>query len=143
MKKLNLILLLFCSTLNCLPSFDPSPQVLGILKGANFNSTADQAILVTKGSKYVIRKIIVTNTSTSLTLAVGGFYTATSKGGTVLVAATQVYSALTGSTKYVDLTLASALVTDVLSSSTIYLSLTTAQGGAATADVYIIGDVLP
>jgi predicted solute-binding protein len=85
-------------------------------------------------------RIYVTNASTSLTLAAGGIYTATSKGGTAIVAAGQVYSALTSSSKTLQTTIA---VTDTRTESTLYLSLTTAQGSAATADVYVFADVLP
>jgi len=85
----------------------------------------------------------VCNTSTSLTLAVGGVYTGAAKSGTTIVAAAQVYSALTGSTKFIDLTLASAVTTDILTNTVVYLSLTVPQGTAATADVYLFGDSLP
>jgi len=115
--------------------------LLGKLATANMNSTADQAITI-NASKYIVRKIVVVNASTNLTLAVGGVYTAASKGGTAIVASTQVYTALTGSTKYLELTLQN-LATDVLTAGTLYLSLTVAQGGAATADVYVLGDALP
>ncbi len=120
----------------------PARALLGVLKGANFNSTADQAIAVTGATKYVITAIRVTNASTSLTLAIGGFYAAASKT-TALVANTQVFSALTASTKYVDTTLGALIGTDVRTETTLYLSLTTGQGGAATADVYVFGEVLP
>lgn len=109
---------------------------------ANMNTTADQTFAIT-ATKYVVRRITVTNASTSLTLAVGGLYTAASKGGTPIVAATQIYSGLTGATKFLDLALAAILTTDVRSESTLYFALTTAQGATATADVYLIGDVLP
>lgn len=114
-------------------------QVLGSLIGANMNSVADQSITIAGGAKYIISKIVVTNASTSLTLATGGFYTAASKGGTAIVAAAQVFSALTGATKVLLPTIA---VSDARTEATLYLALTIAQGGAATADVYIIGDVL-
>ena len=116
--------------------------LLGAIKGADMNVTTDQAIPVPY-AKYVIRNIIVTNASTNLTLAAGGVYTATSKGGTTVVAAAQVYTALSASTKFVDLTLASGVTGDVVTAATLYLSLTTGQGAAATADCYIFGDVLP
>ncbi len=115
--------------------------LLGKLTSANMNSTADQAITINGTTKYLIRKIVVTNASTNLTLAVGGFYAAASKT-TAIVANTQVYSALTAASKYVDLTLGALLTTDVRTETTLYLSLTTGQGGAATADVYIFGDML-
>lgn len=118
--------------------------VLGRLKSANFNSTSDQQININfNGYNYVITDIIVCNPSISLTAAIGGFYTGTSKSGTTIVAATQVYTSLTGSTKYVKLTLASTITTDILSADKVYFSLTTAQGSAATADIYIYGKHLP
>jgi hypothetical protein len=75
-----------------------------------------------------------------LTLAVGGFYSAASKGGDAIVAATQVYTTLTVGAKTLDVTLAAIGLSDVRTEATLYLSLTTGQGGAATADVYIFGD---
>lgn len=115
--------------------------VIGSITGANMNTTADQAITI-GAAKYVIRKIVVTNASVSLTTAAGGLYTAASKGGTAIVAAVQLYSGLTGSAKFIDLTLGALLGTDALTSATLYLALTTGQGSAATADIFIIGDVL-
>lgn len=115
-------------------------RVLGLLRGASFNSTADQAIAISPSvTAYQITGIVITNCSTSLTLAVGGFYPATSKGGTPVVAATQVYSALTGSTLLLNATVAATPLVTRYAASTIYLSLTTAQGSAATCDVYIVG----
>lgn len=120
----------------------PPGQLLGQRLAADFNVTTDQAIGI-NAAKYVVRRIVVVNPSTSLTLAVGGFYTGASKTGTTIVAATQIYTALTAGAKWLDLTLAAILGTDVLTAGTLYLSLTTAQGAAATADVYILGDTLP
>jgi hypothetical protein len=122
-------------------SYNPIPTLLGRLKSANMNSTADQPIVVGI-TKYIIRRIIVQNSSASLTLAAGGLYTAAAKGGDVIVPATQIYSALTVATKFLDLTLAAILNTDVRTESTLYLSLTVAQGVAATADLFILGDIL-
>ncbi len=122
--------------------FPEDYRVIGKLIGADMNVTTDQAITIQglgdQFSKYVVERIVVTNASISLTTAAGGVYTAASKSGAI-VAAGQVYSALTAATKYVALTLTGASLTDVLTVSTIYLSLTTGQGAAATADVYIYG----
>ena len=120
--------------------------LLGSLIAANFNSTADQQITIfSNPSKYIIRRIVVTNASVSLSTAAGGIYTAVSKGGTAVVAAAQAYSTLTGSTLFLDLTLngtGNASTTVKSSIPNLYLSLTTAQGTAATADVYVYGDIL-
>jgi hypothetical protein len=121
------------------PSVGQGYALLGKLTGANFNSTADQAIPI-NASKYIIRRITIQNASLSLTLAAGGFYTATAKGGTPIVSSVQVYSALTAALAFLDTTLAS--LTSVLTGSSIYFSLTTAQGAAATADIYVWGDWL-
>lgn len=115
--------------------------LLGQLLGANFNSAADQAIVMT-GNLYIVRRIIVTSASLSLTTAAGGIYTGAAKTGTVLVAAAQAYAALTAAGKFLDLTLAAIVGTDRFAAAQLLLSLTTAQGAAATADVFVLGDIL-
>lgn len=119
-----------------------SMVLLGSKIGANFNIDTDQAISINNASKYIIRKIVVTNASVNMTTAVGGIYTAASKGGSTIVANSQVYSALTGATLFVDLTLDTTATTTALTGSSVYLSLTTKQGAAATGDVFIFGDIL-
>lgn len=119
--------------------------LLGQLIGANMNSTADQQIVIFSApAKYIIRRIVATNASISLTTAVGGIYPAVSKGGTAIVASGQAYSGLTASGKFIDLTIASGYTSggDVLTVGSIYLSLTTPQGAAATADIYVFGDIV-
>lgn len=123
------------------PTTPPSYGLIGVKLSANLNSTADQAI-VTRAASYIIRRIIVANASGSLSLAAGGVYDAASKAGNALVAATQLYAALTGATKSLDLTLAAPALGALQSAATLYLSLTTAQGTAMTADVYIYGELL-
>lgn len=121
-----------------------TPQLLGVLKGANFNITTDQSIALsfpTGATNFFITEIDVVNGSTSLTTAQGGFYTAASKGGTVIGTTTTVYSNCTGATTRQRITGATNedTTTFPVSDSTLYLSLTTPQGSAATADVYIFG----
>lgn len=125
--------------------FNPVAPALGVnrllfsLIGANMNTTADQALVAAFGfTNYIIDRIIAMNASTSLTLAAGGIYTAASKGGTAVVANTQLYSALTGATPTVPLTLNSTS----LRTTGLILALTTAQGGAATADIMVFGFAL-
>jgi len=118
-------------------------QLIARLIGANMNTTGDQAFTMSQFSQlnpWRTVKLTATNVSVSLTTAVGGVYPAASKGGTALVAATQVYSALSASTIALDLTLAVG-TTVYAKGAQIYLSLTTAQGAAATADLYCFGDV--
>ncbi|MBV9858745.1 MAG: hypothetical protein JO038_01365 [Alphaproteobacteria bacterium] len=115
----------------------------GRLVGANMNTTADQAIplFLPQTAPFRVSKITARNASISLTAAVGGIYTAASKGGTALVAATQAYSSLTTAASALDLTLAATPSNTVFAPGTaLYLSLSTAQGTAATADVFLFGD---
>lgn len=107
--------------------------LIGYALGANFNITTDQAISITTG--YRVTKITVTNASVNMTTAAGGFYSAATKGGTALVAATQVYTALTSPAVTLDCTIAEV----VGGLSTVYFSLTTPQGVAATGDIRIYG----
>ena len=118
------------------PTQNPRYGLIGKIISANMNSSADQTFSINTGiAKYQPDVIQCTNASISLTTAVGGIYTAASKGGTAVVANTQVYSALSATTKVLSLTIAS---TDVRTAALI-LSLTTPQGSAATADLYIWG----
>jgi hypothetical protein len=137
LAALSLLLLLQAA----LAAADGSGRV-GRLLGANFNSTADQAIAISPSGEYVIRRIIVANCSASITLAAGGLYTGAGKTGTIVVAAAQVYTALTGSAKWIDLTLASGVTGDTVAVFTLFLSLTTGQGSAATCDVHVFADIL-
>jgi hypothetical protein len=138
MKKFLLLLILLVPSV-----LYSDTNILGRLPGANFNTTADQAITVQCGSRWYPTAFRVTNASGSFTLSVGGFYTGASKTGTILVAAAQVYTALTGATKVLNTTLTAAATADTIGAQTIFFALTTAQGSAATADIYIIGDCLP
>ncbi len=118
-------------------------QLLFRLTGANMNATTDQAFvpyLWTPGAQFLIERIRVVNASISLTTAAGGIYTAAAKGGNAIVAAAQAYSALTGPTIGLDLTIAA--VGNGLQTATPILSLTAAQGAAATADFYVYGSII-
>ena len=114
---------------------------IGRLFAANFNVTTDQPITMGINAKFRVTKITVENTSIpGMSTAVGGIYTAPSKAGSAIVAASQVYTGLTNATTALDLTLALPnLVLPPLQ--TLYFSLTTPQEVAATADLFIFGDV--
>jgi hypothetical protein len=123
-------------------------QLLARLVGANMNVTTDQVIPWLVGSgpnanlfRYRVDSILVTNASISLTTAVGGIYDTASKGGVAIVAAAQAYSGLTAAGLGIELTIAAA-GRGLLTAAPI-LSLTTAQGAAATADVYVFGRFIP
>lgn len=129
----------------CQFNFSTAGVLLGRLIGANMNVTTDQPFVMRQLSQLVpfrITKISAGNSAVSLTTAVGGIYPAASKGGTAIVANSQVFSGLTGATLVNSLTLVTAPSNTIYAPSQgIWLSLTTAQGAAATADFYIWGDI--
>ena len=114
-------------------------RVLFRLIGANMNSTSDQAFIkVGTFTNYLLHVgPMVTNTSGTLSLAVGGIYSAASKGGIAIVAASQAYASATGANQ--GFNIARAVAGMGVLTTTPCLSLTTPQGSAATADLYIIG----
>ena len=120
-------------------------KVLALITDADFNDTNDQPILLPERMQaLMLTAILITIAGVSLTIAVGGLYPAASKAGTAIVAASQVYTALTTANKILSATLAGTAGSTRFSRTeladwAIYLSLTTAQGAAATADVYLIG----
>lgn len=120
-------------------------KVLATFRGANFNDTGDQPlVLPSTMTALQITGILVTNASISLTTATGGFYPQASKAGTAIVAASQVYSTLTASSVLLSCTLTGSVATTRYSISNlpdwkVYFALTTAQGTAATADIYLLG----
>lgn len=124
-------------------------RVLGALN-ASFNDTNDQPIPIPKTiSVFCVTRIIVTNASSSLTVAAGGFYSGASKTGVTMVAAAQTYTLLTAPSLLLNPTL-TALGSGVRFSTAnlteldtdywkLFLSLTTGQGSAATADIFVCG----
>lgn len=110
--------------------------LLGKISSADLNTTADQTIPLLLGIKQ-ITKILVTNPSGGVNVAVGGIYTTTSKGGVQVVANSQVYSTLGA-----NLSLSLTIAKDYTSVNTLYFSLTIGQGGASTVDIYVYGKLL-
>ncbi len=131
-----------------------SQKVLASLRSADFNTTADQPLVLPSAvTALIVSQIIVTNASTSLTTVRGGFYPGALKQAPPIVDPSQDYTALTGATIYMNPFLSTYGQTTRFSSTNLplvlssnnqyalsfYLSLTTAQGTPATADVYVVG----
>ncbi len=124
-------------------------RVLASLRGADFNTTSDQPIIIPQNFvAFQLTSIIVTNSAVSLSAAVGGFYPAANKGGTPIVAASQVYSALTTVNSLMNPTLAAfgsgtrfsaQNLGSINGLTAIWFSLTTPQGVNATGDIYLCG----
>lgn len=138
----------------------PSPsatgaQLIGTKIGFDMNSVLDQTITLSGGSTFVITDVIITNPSLSMTTAKDfAIFTAASRGGSQQVSSDFGLSgdslqALTGATSYINKdwsNLQTFLYINVdntlVTSTTVYASLGTAQGAAATADIYVYGYVL-
>jgi len=124
------------------------PTAVAMLRGANMNVTTDQTMtmLITASDSYIPTAAIAENCSVSLTTAAGSIYSAAAKGGSVIMGsgAAQAFSGCTG-TGLTDQLIAATAAQGNLHlpfSTPPILSLTTAQGAAATADVYLYGYVV-
>lgn len=121
------------------PSQLATNQALRLLASAqsvNLNSVADTVakIINASGSVSVVN-VIVTNASINLTTAQLAVYTAPAAGGTAVKTA----YALTGNSTSAKVVVTAADSTDLVSGANLYIRCTTAQGAAATADVFIYG----
>lgn len=109
-------------------------RLLGKYIGVNANTaTTDYPIRVVNAGNYSPAEILYTNASISLTTATAGLFSA--PGGSGTITADAALSGLTTSAKVVKPT----ATTDVLTGDYIYLRVGTAQGAAATFDVYVYG----
>lgn len=116
---------------------------IAVLKGVNLNATGDNAISIPNGSQYYrVSKVLVTNASANLSggSLQYGVFTSTGGSGTVVANGVNSATSLTAATKVILPTVAQ---TDVTNASTIYFRVGTANGSAATADVYVFIDILP
>ena len=120
------------------PSNVASNQAIRLLasyQGVNVNQTGDTVLPINNTTNYSVSNVIFTNASTSLTTALAGVFTAPSAGGTGIVA-NAALSALTASTVVSQRTVAS---TAVQTGQNLYVNVGTAQGAAATMDVFVYG----
>jgi hypothetical protein len=110
-------------------------RLLASAQGVNLNATGDTVLPVLNSGRYSVSNVIVTNASISLTTAAAGLFSAPSAGGTGVVA-NAALSACTGSTIVSQRTVAS---TAALTGLNLYFNVGTAQGAAATGDVFVYG----
>lgn len=126
------------STTTIHPSNVASNQAIRLLasyQGVNVNQTGDTVLPINNTTNYSVSNVIFTNASTSLTTALAGVFTAPGAGGTGIVA-NAALSALTSSTVVSQRTVAS---TAVQTGQNLYVNVGTAQGAAATMDVFVYG----
>ena len=120
------------------------------LRRARMDVTTDQAFLkvFSGGVRYKITRIVaVLRNAKSAAAAVGGIYTAASKGGSQVVANSQTFTPLVTTDSTRTLTLATYgsdtnMADGTYSGSNLYLSLTTPAANAGIADFYIYGTVM-
>jgi hypothetical protein len=126
------------STSTIHPSNVASNQAIRLLasfQGVNVNQTGDTVLPINNTTNYSVSNVIFTNASTSLTTALAGVFTAPAAGGTAIVA-NAALSALTGSTVVSQRTVAA---TAAQAGQNLYVNVGTAQGAAATMDVFVYG----
>lgn len=114
-------------------------QLIALIRGANFQSTADQAMTrIFGGTSYTVTSIVARQRTggASVTCA-GGVYDTAAKGGNAICAAAQSWVTL-ASGVIVTAAVANLLQTAVLSNTPI-LSLTTGSTAAITGDVFVFG----
>lgn len=113
-----------------------SIRLLAVATGVNVNQTGDVAVLkIANASNWSVSNVVFTNASISLTTAAAGVFTQPAAAGTAIVA-NAALSALTSSTVVSLRTVAS---TATSTGENLYVNVGTAQGAAATMDVYVYG----
>ena len=120
------------------PSTLASNQAIRLLasyQGVNLNATGDTVLPVNNSGRYSVSNVIVTNASTSLTTAAAGLFSAPSAGGTAVVA----NAALSGCTSASVVSQRTVASTAAQTGGNLYFNVGTAQGAAATADVFVYG----
>ena len=110
-------------------------RLLASAQGVNVNSTADTAMPIINCSRWSVSNVVFTNASISLTTATAGVFTAPAAGGTGIVADAAL-SGLTAASVVSQRTVAS---TAAQTGDYLYLDVGTAQGAAATMDVFVYG----
>jgi hypothetical protein len=112
-------------------------RLLAVARAVNVNALGDAAVMpVINAATYAVTAVLFANSSISLTTAAAGLFTAPAAGGTAIVA-NAALSALTGPTVVSSRTVTNGTV--IFSGQSLYLNVGTAQGAAATMDVFIYG----
>lgn len=111
-------------------------RLIASAQGVNLNAVADTVANIVNASGSVsVVSIIVANASIDLTTAQLALYTAPAAGGTAIKTA----YALSGNTSSAKVVVTASTTTDRVTGEKLYIRCTTAQGAAATADVFIYG----
>jgi hypothetical protein len=110
-------------------------RLLASFQSVNVNATGDTVLPILNTTSYSVSNVIVTNATVSLSSAAAGLFTAPAAGGTAIVS-NAALSAMSASTVVSQRTVAS---TAAQTGQNLYVNVGTAQGAAATMDVYVYG----
>jgi hypothetical protein len=110
-------------------------RLIASAEGVNLNSVGDTIAPILASGRVSVQSIIVTNASVDLTTAQLAVYTGAAASGTAIKTA----YALTSNTTAAKVVVTAATSTDAVTGTPLYIRNTTAQGAAATADVFIYG----
>jgi hypothetical protein len=110
-------------------------RLIGSAQSVNLNAVGDTIAPILVSGRVSVAYVLVTNASVSFTTAQVAVYTAPASGGTAVLSAT----ALTGATTAAKVVNTGASPTDAITGANLCIRNTTAQGAAATADVFIYG----
>lgn len=111
-------------------------RVLASAQSVNLNSVGDTvASLVNDSGNVSVQSVIVANASVDLTTAQLAVFTGAGATGTAIKTA----YALSGNSTSAKVVVTAATSTDAIDVNQLYIRCTTAQGAAATADVFIYG----
>lgn len=110
-------------------------RLLASFQSVNLNAAGDTVLPIINTDRYGVSNVIFTNASVSLTTAAAGLFTAPSAGGTAIVS-NAALSAMTSASVVSQRTVAS---TAAISGQNLYVNVGTAQGAAATMDVFVYG----
>lgn len=110
-------------------------RLIASAQGVNLNQIGDTVAPILAAGSVSVQSVIVANASTSLTTAYLAVYTGAGATGTAVKSA----YALSGNDATAKVVVTAATSTNAVSGSPLYIRCTTAQGAAATADVFIYG----
>ena len=110
-------------------------RLIASAQAVNLNSVADTVAPILSAGNVSVVSIIVANASISLTTAQIGVYTLAGGNGTAVKSA----YAVSGNNSTTAVVVTAATSTDSVATTPLFIRCTTAQGAAATADVFIYG----
>lgn len=107
--------------------------------GSTGNAVAQ--LPVVGGGEYIVRRITVANANKSIATANVTILTSNDGNASNAVSNATVLSSVSGTTKWQDLTLATAAATTVYDAGSLYVKVNTAVSGG-TCDIVVYGDIV-